>query len=307
MSAHADRPRLRLLSLNVNGLANLDKRRNLFAALIKGPWDVVCLQETHQRASDDGNQWAQTGAAPGQPWPGWSFWRRGPTAAATGPGDRRRCATAGVAVLIRESCGCTNVAEVAPSTDDGRRLRIDFSLHGHLYSVITAYTPCDQHPRLAFLPTLASDLPTDSRRSVLLCGDFNCIDTIHDATPIASERSGRLVGGAQLQHLTAAAGLADAWRHCHPHPATDFSFVSRNADHGASRLDYWLVAEALLQHQPHSAIIDDFDSDHRAVTFAFTLPGAVLRARPPWRFPLSLLADNDFVDELKDALDRPYG
>jgi len=41
MSAHADRPRLRLLSLNVNGLANLDKRRNLFAALIKGPWDVV--------------------------------------------------------------------------------------------------------------------------------------------------------------------------------------------------------------------------------------------------------------------------
>ncbi len=53
--------------------------------------------------------------------------------------------------------------------------------------------------------------------------------------------------------------------------------------------------------------VDDLDSDHRAVTFAFMLPGAVLRARAPWRFPLSLLANNDFVDELKDALDRPYG
>ncbi len=56
MSAHADRPRLRLLSLNVNGLADLDKRRALFATLTNGPWDVICLQETHQRASDDGNQ-----------------------------------------------------------------------------------------------------------------------------------------------------------------------------------------------------------------------------------------------------------
>ena len=34
----------------------------------------------------------------------------------------------------------------------------------------------------------------------------------------------------------------------------------------------------------HSTIIDDFDSDHRGVTFDFTLPGSVLRARPPWRF-----------------------
>ncbi len=91
---------------------------------------------------------------------------------------------------------------------------------------------------------------------------------------------------------------------CHPHPSTDFSFVSRNTDHGASRLDKWLVAEALLQHQPHSTIIDDFDSDHRGVTFDFTLPGSVLRARPPWRFPLPLLADADFVTELKGALDR---
>ena len=78
---------------------------------------------------------------PGQPWPGWSFWRRGPPAATTGLNGRRRRATAVVAILIRESCGCTAVAEVAPGTDDGRRLRVDFSLHDHQYSVITAYTP----------------------------------------------------------------------------------------------------------------------------------------------------------------------
>ena len=96
---------------------------------------------------------------PGQPWPGWSFWRRGPPAATTGLNGRRRRATAVVAILIRESCGCTAVAEVAPGTDDGRRLRVDFSLHDHQYSVITAYTPCDQLPRLAFIPACTGAFP----------------------------------------------------------------------------------------------------------------------------------------------------
>ena len=41
------RPSLRLLSLNVNGLRDANKRRTLFTMLIAGRWDVVALQETH--------------------------------------------------------------------------------------------------------------------------------------------------------------------------------------------------------------------------------------------------------------------
>ena len=64
------------------------------------------------------------------------------------------------------------------------------------------------------------------------------------------------------------------------------------------------TCKSSFQSSFHSTIIDDFDSDHRGVTFDFTLPGSVLRARPPWRFPPPLLADADFVAELKGALDR---
>jgi len=41
-------------------------------------------------------------------------------------------------------------------------------------------------------------MPTDDR-TILLCGDFNCIDTAHDAVPTPRPTSGRWVGAPTLQ------------------------------------------------------------------------------------------------------------
>ena len=47
MSA-SNRPSLRMLSLNVNGLqSSPSKRRQLFHGLQLGRYDIICLQETH--------------------------------------------------------------------------------------------------------------------------------------------------------------------------------------------------------------------------------------------------------------------
>ena len=40
-------PSLRLLSLNVNGLRDKDKRRRLFYLLHRDRWDVILLQKSH--------------------------------------------------------------------------------------------------------------------------------------------------------------------------------------------------------------------------------------------------------------------
>jgi exonuclease III len=282
-----------LLSLNVNGLADAAKRRALFLAIIEGPFDVVCLQETHQRVSDSGERWANTGAAPGQPWPGWSFWQR----------NTMRCgtqATAGVATLIRDSCGCSDTTIVGDPDPAGRRLRVDFNLHGHAYTVLNVYAPCENLPRVPFFSTLSRDLPTDGR-ATLLCGDFNCIDAAHDAIPTPSPRSRRWRGAAELQTLTMAAGLTDAWRRLHPEPARDFTYAAADS---CARLDRWLVADHLMQHAPAAAIVDGLPGDHRGVTFSFAPPGAALRVRPPWRFPLALLADSDFLTAIRVAARR---
>lgn len=54
-------PFLRILSLNVTGLRNKDKRRCLFNLLERDKWDVVLLQETHHCSPEEGVAWGQTG------------------------------------------------------------------------------------------------------------------------------------------------------------------------------------------------------------------------------------------------------
>ena len=69
----APRPALRLLSLNVNGLGQPEKRRTLFHCLAQGHWDIVALQETHHADAEEGATWASAGAGPGHPWAGQAF------------------------------------------------------------------------------------------------------------------------------------------------------------------------------------------------------------------------------------------
>ena len=65
---------LRCLSLNVNGLADPTKRRFLLASL--DPYDIILLQETHQRATDNTAEWPAFGRAQVQRFPGQGFFLR---------------------------------------------------------------------------------------------------------------------------------------------------------------------------------------------------------------------------------------
>ncbi len=73
-------PSLQLLSLNVNGLRERQKRAALFAVLQAGPWHVIALQETHHATQAEAAQWCREGAGPTAPWDGPSFWAAGTSA-----------------------------------------------------------------------------------------------------------------------------------------------------------------------------------------------------------------------------------
>ena len=80
MTAPASVPRA-LLHLNVNGLRGGPKRRELFAALLRGPWDAVVLVETHCASDEEAHAWLREGAGHGMPWQGRAFWSHGTAAA----------------------------------------------------------------------------------------------------------------------------------------------------------------------------------------------------------------------------------
>ena len=62
--SHPRPPSLQLLSLNVNGLRERQKRAALFAVLQAGPWHVIALQETHHATQAEAAQWCREGVLP---------------------------------------------------------------------------------------------------------------------------------------------------------------------------------------------------------------------------------------------------
>ena len=62
--SHPGPPSLQLLSLNVNGLRERQKRAALFAVLQAGPWHVIALQETHHATQAEAAHWCREGAGP---------------------------------------------------------------------------------------------------------------------------------------------------------------------------------------------------------------------------------------------------
>ncbi len=70
-------PSLQLLSLNVNGLRDRQKRAALFAVLQAGPWHVIALQEPHHATQAEAAQWRRERAGTTAPWDGSSFWAAG--------------------------------------------------------------------------------------------------------------------------------------------------------------------------------------------------------------------------------------
>ena len=66
---------LKLLTLNVNGLRDADKQATLLQFLMEGPWNVVCLQDTHFLSNDEGEAWLRHGLDAHAPsgWPGTGY------------------------------------------------------------------------------------------------------------------------------------------------------------------------------------------------------------------------------------------
>ena len=165
------------------------------------------------------------------------------------------------------------------------------------YSIINVYAPCQGQDRQAFASHLQAILPTDGR-TVLMGGDFNCIDTQYDAIPCPNPRSRRFVGATDFAIITTSATLTDTWRHLHPAPCLGFTHTDTSRD-GASRLDRWYATHALLGCTTTTSFVDGLPGDHRGILFSFTPPGAIVCQRPPWRLPLWLLADREFMTSFR--------
>ena len=209
----------------------------------------------------------------------------------------------------------------------GRLLRVGWpAAEGQRWSALAVYAPCEAAARPAFFegPYVAAleAGPVDSM--LIAAGDFNCAMAAEDVLPEPGQRpeaSRRLVGASVVRRVHGETGLQDVWRAAHPAAAqpTHYSVVpARRADgqqpsggRGPSggalaggRIDYIFAARPLVDagwvrkawQQPR------YPSDHRPVCALLVPPCAPAPAGPRWRFPASLLGDEEAVEELRGEL-----
>ncbi|CAL8467227.1 g6763 [Coccomyxa elongata] len=234
-------PTLRLLSLNVNGLQDKDKRRWLFNLLERDKWDVILLQETHHRSPEEGAAWAQEGPNGLRcNWSGPAFW------------CHYTSQSRGVAILFRATATTSNLT-LRHSSATGRTLSVDFTFSGLPYTAVCVYAPSVATDRPHYCTQeLLPSLPPD--RHLLGGGDFNCIagqqDMLDSASPTGQRTLGYWTG---LRHVETDHSLYDVWRDLNSDRRA-FTHIATSGQ-SAARLDRWLISEQLrarVSKEPHA-------------------------------------------------------
>ena len=283
-------PSLRLLSLNVNGLRDRDKRRCLFNLLERDRWDIILLQETHHSSTEEGTAWAQEGPAGLRcNWSGPAFW------------CHFTSQSRGVAVLLRPTAS-TAAITVRHCSTTGRTLLVDFTFCGQPYTVASVYAPAAAAERQQYYTQeLLPSLP--AARCLLVGGDFNCIAGQQD---MAAGQPGQRTQGywTGLRLVETEHQLYDVWRDLNP-SSRAFTHIATTGQ-SAARLDRWLVSETLrarVSREPRAiGQVLGYPGDHLGVSLSLTAPASTLYGSAAWRLPLHLLDDQPFCDRVTAAV-----
>ena len=295
-SEAAAAPPLQLVSVNVDGLSTLPRKRLILWRKLKlKKLDIALLQETHSGSDAVVQQWqAEMGAD--CHWRGSQFWHHGTSA------------SRGVAVLVRDECGISE-PQVTYKDAAGRILRVDFKYAGLDMAVVNVYAPSVAAERAAFFST---ELPRamEGGGYVFVGGDFNCVTRATDADPPPQPGDSRFAGRDQLESLMLVNELDDAWLLPQVRRRGDgrtLTWTTRARHFTRARLDRWLTPMDLREWvkavQVFPGRTNEFlPGDHATVKLTLQPPLQPPRGRGVWTLPLWVLNDERYVDEMSSLL-----
>lgn len=262
-----------LISLNLNGLRDLQKREAVKHWLVSSPANLFCLQETHSTSEIELSSWFP------------SF------TCVSSPGTHKKC---GVAILFRKSA--FSLLQVARD-DQGRFVQADLASSGSAIRVISLYAPNHNPERNLFLEQISARL--DPSFPTILAGDLNSVfDTSLDRKDSSSTNSNSHESVAALNRLLSFGSLFDSWRHCHPQ-GRSFSWTSSNGTK-ASRIDHILFPSMWLHKLKSVSIQPTPYSDHCFLEASFDLPEPVSRGPGYWKLNVSILSDSVYRDKVSE-------
>ena len=270
---------IKIGTFNVKGLRDSKKRRKIFHHLHQTQYDVICLQETHSTENDEKLWRSKFG--------GKIFY------------DHGSSNSRGVMIMIRKKAPLKIGKEYCQKSGILSMLEIQFEENS--FMLINVYAPNTDNP--GFYVDVFHEIKKFEEKtginSKILVGDLNLVLDLNLDK----------VGGRDQTHDKCAAtlkafmedeGLVDVWRSKNPE-AKEMTWKILNPKPIFERLDYILISEQLMDFVGTEGISPGFLSDH-AIPWLVLTPSKTRRGRGFWKLNNRLLADENYVELIKQTL-----
>ena len=262
---------LTLITVNANGLCNVDKRFVLVQWLRSLPTvpDVVSLQECHCVSLEECRSW----------------FRSSGFSSVVSSGSRRSC---GCIVLFRNPLLLVN----SWTDTDGRFFQCEFFCRNSIFRVACVYAPSRNPERDGFFADVLSRV--DPAVATFLWGDFNAVLDRFGSAPDDTLRE----SSSTLTHLFSSCCVVGIWRQLHP-SVPGFTW-SRWDGLRSSRIDLIGCPFSWLSAVSSCDIVPCPFSDHSAVLLSSSVPQAVLMGSGLWKLNVSVLEEPDYFRLISD-------
>ena len=271
---------LNIFSLNVRGLRDFEKRKDIFLKLKDLNADIILIQESHSSPEDE-IMWQQQ-------WGGTIFYSHGTRS------------SRGVMTLFRR-----NIIDLEPELafDDngvGRMIALNIkTIDGADCLLVNIYGPNEDEPR--FFKNLFTSLRSTNSTSYIIGGDFNVplVMGVDTTAKVDSHHLSRNI----IEEIMDDLHLWDIWRAKNESVLKFTWFRLSGKSPVKSRLDYFLISHDLVSEINSCDIRIRHRTDHCAVQLVWTSES---NARGPglWKHNNRLLEDIKYLSEINDTIDK---
>ena len=269
---------IKVLSWNIRGCRNLDKRLSIFRH-IKTKKPLICmLQETHAMAIDL-NSWK-------------SNWGMGQVY--LNPGTTR---SAGQAFLL-----CRNLDVIEHNIFiNGRLHTLKVRIGDVILTLVNVYAPNIELDRYNFFDNLINLLSTyDYGDRIIIGGDFNVILEKEDKYQ-GQDRTQNSQN--KIKHIITTFELLDIWRS--RHKATRCYTWSQPSPLIKCRLDYFLIQQKHKKTITSANILTGIKSDHSIIELTISLEKHT-RGPGLWKLNSSILDEPKYITDMNELIRRTW-
>lgn len=266
------------MSLNVNGLGDTDKRRDMFRYLKNADSPIVLIQETHCTL-DQQHLWRAE-------WDGECYFSNGTSA------------SRGVATMFKKNSRI-KIRDVM--TDSvGRWLITDLDIEEEIITLVNVYGPNED--RAEFYLELFEILENRECQEIILAGDLNLtLDPRKDYGGLGENINHRRKREV-VQNYMQTKGLCDVWRCLHEQDYV-FTWKRDGPPTQTSRLDYFLISDSLRSRVVKTHIAPRYRTDHNRIELIMNFEKSK-RGKGFWKVNNSYLKDKEFVEEINQAIEN---